>query len=62
MATEKKSAREMIGEFLRDTAVLVLVFYPLEMKALTRLDRALILLVSLLLLILGITIEVRRKA
>jgi len=52
----------MIGEFLRDTAVLVLVFYPLEMKALTRIDRELILVVSLLLLVLGITIEVRRKA
>jgi hypothetical protein len=62
MATEKKSAWEMIGEFLRDTAVLVLVFYPLEMKALTRIDRELILVVSLLLLVLGITIEVRRKA
>jgi hypothetical protein len=34
----------MIGEFLRDVAILVLVFYPLDMKPLSRIDRELILL------------------
>jgi hypothetical protein len=61
MATERKSAWEMIGEFLRDTAVLVLVFYPLEIRTLTRIDRELIFAVSLFLLSLGIIIEVWRK-
>ena len=51
----------MIGEFLRDTAILVLVFYPLDVKPLTRVDRELILVVSFILLTLGIIIEVRRK-
>lgn len=61
MASEKKSAWEMIGEFLRDTAVLVLVFYPLEIRTLTRFDRELVFALSLFLLTLGIIIEVRRK-
>jgi len=51
----------MIGEFLRDTAILVLVFYPLDLKPLTRADRELILVASFFLLALGIIIERRRK-
>lgn len=62
MGAEKKSAAEMIAEFLQDAAVLVLVFYPLEMRTLTRIDQILILVISLFLLFLGIMIEVRRKA
>lgn len=61
MSSETKSVAEMIGEFLRDTAILVLVFYPLDVKPLTRVDRELILVVSFILLTLGIIIEVRRK-
>ncbi len=52
----------MLGEFLRDTAILVLVFYPLDVKPLTRIDRELILVASAFLLTLGIIIERRRKA
>ena len=62
MGAEKKSVAEMIAEFLRDAAVLVLVFYPLEMRTITRVDRVLLLVISLFLLFLGIMIEARRKA
>ena len=61
MASDKKSVSEMIGEFLRDVAILVLVFYPLDTKPLSRLDRELIVIVSASLLSLGIIIERRRR-
>ena len=60
MAADRKSVSEMIGEFLRDVAILVLVFYPLDMKPLSRIDRELIVVASVLLLTLGIIIERRR--
>lgn len=62
MAAEKKSVSEMIGEFLRDVAILVLVFYPLDMKPLSRIDREHIVIASVLLLSLGIIIERRRRS
>jgi hypothetical protein len=62
MATEKKSAAEMIGEFLRDIAILVLVFYPLDLKPLTPLDRKLIVLACLSFLTMGIIKERRRTS
>jgi hypothetical protein len=52
----------MIGEFLRDVAILVLVFYPVDMKPLSRIDRELIVIASVLLLSLGIIIERRRRS
>ena len=61
MASDKKSVSEMIGEFLRDVAILVLVFYPVDMKPLSRIDRELIVIASVLLLSLGIIIERRRR-
>jgi hypothetical protein len=60
--SDKKSVSEMIGEFLRDVAILVLVFYPLDMKPLSRIDRELIVIASVLLLSLGIIIERRRRS
>jgi len=60
VAADRKSVSEMIGEFLRDVAILVLVFYPLDMKPLSRIDRELIVVASVLLLTLGIIIERRR--
>jgi hypothetical protein len=62
MANEKKSVAEMIGEFLRDIAILVLVFYPLDLKPLTPLDRELIVLICLSFLTMGIIIERRRRS
>ena len=62
MASDKKSVSEMIGEFLRDVAILVLVFYPLDMKPLSRIDRELIVIASVLLLSLGIIVERRRRS
>ena len=62
MASDKKSVSEMIGEFLRDVAILVLVFYPVDMKPLSRIDRELIVIASVLLLSLGIIIERRRRS
>lgn len=62
MASDKKSVSEMIGEFLRDVAILVLVFYPLDMKPLSRMDRELIVIASVLLLSFGIIIERRRRS
>ena len=62
MAADRKSVSEMIGEFLRDVAILVLVFYPLDMKPLSRIDRELIVVASVLLLTLGIIIERRRRS
>jgi len=61
VASDKKSVSEMIGEFLRDVAILVLVFYPVDMKPLSRIDRELIVIASVLLLSLGIIIERRRR-
>jgi hypothetical protein len=51
----------MIGEFLRDVAILVLVFYPLDMKPLSLFDRELIVIASASLLSLGIMIDRRRR-
>jgi len=62
VAADRKSVSEMIGEFLRDVAILVLVFYPLDMKPLSRIDRELIVVASVLLLTLGIIIERRRRS
>jgi hypothetical protein len=62
VASDKKSVSEMIGEFLRDVAILVLVFYPLDMKPLSRMDRELIVIASVLLLSFGIIIERRRRS
>ncbi len=62
MASDKTSVSEMIGEFLRDVAILVLVFYPLDMKPLSRMDRELIVIASVLLLSFGIIIERRRRS
>jgi hypothetical protein len=57
VASDKKSVSEIIGEFLRDVAILVLVFYPLDMKQLSLFDRELIVIASASLLSLGIMIE-----
>lgn len=62
MASDKKSVSEMIGEFLRDVAILVLVFYPLDMRPLSPIDRELIVIASVSLLSLGIIIERRRRS
>jgi hypothetical protein len=62
VASDRKSVSEMIGEFLRDVAILVLVFYPVDMKPLSRIDRELIVIASVLLLSLGIIIERRRRS
>jgi hypothetical protein len=62
VASDKKSVSEMIGEFLRDVAILVLVFYPLDMRPLSPIDRELIVIASVSLLSLGIIIERRRRS
>ena len=62
MSSENKSVAEMIGEFLRDVAILVLVLYPLDVKPLSRLDRELIVVLCVSLLTMGIIIERRRKS
>ena len=62
MASDKKSVSEMIGEFLRDVAILVLVFYPLDMRPLSPIDRELIVIASVSLLSLGIIIERTRRS
>lgn len=56
-----KSRTEMYAEFLREMGVLVLVFYPLEMKQLTASERNLIILVSFLCLFMGVELEKRRR-
>jgi len=61
VAQEKKSTAEMLGEFLRDVGVLVLVFYPLELRGATRGDRELMFAVSALCLVLGIIFERGRR-
>jgi hypothetical protein len=48
LASETKSLAEMLGEFLGDTAIVVLVFYPLD-------------LAGSILLTLGMITEVRRE-
>ena len=62
MPEGKKSVSEMCAEFLREVAVLVLVFYPLERKEASRWDMFLILAVSAFCLILGVAWERWRKA
>ena len=62
MSSENKSVAEMIGEFLRDVAILVLVLYPLDVKPLSRLDRELIVVLCVSLLTMGIIIERRIKS
>jgi len=62
VSSENKSVAEMIGEFLRDVAILVLVLYPLDVKPLSRLDRELIVVLCVSLLTMGIIIERRRKS
>lgn len=59
-SNENKTRLEMYAEFLRELAILVLVFYPLEMKQLTGLERNLIIGTSFLCLIMGIELEKRR--
>ena len=60
-AGEKKPVLEMLAEFLREVVVLVLVFYPLEMRNISRQDKELIILVSVLFLTLGIIVERQRR-
>jgi len=62
VSSENKSVAEMIGEFLRDVAILVLVLYPLDVKPLSRLDRELIVVLCVSLLTMGIIIERRIKS
>lgn len=57
----RMSIAEILGEFFRDAGVLVLVFYPLEMKSITRYDREIILFVSALFLAIGIILERTRE-
>lgn len=62
---QNSTPAEMIGELLRDAAVLVGVFAPLEMfitkQPLTWLSLLIILLLVLLLAVAGIVIEVKRS-
>jgi hypothetical protein len=57
----KRTTAEMMGEFVREMAVLVAVFWPLEMEfnrvPFTSQNISVIILVVGLLLILGIAIE-----
>jgi hypothetical protein len=57
----KRTTAEMIGEFVREVAVLVAVFWPLEMEfnrmPFTPQNMSVIMLVVGSLLILGIVIE-----
>jgi biotin transporter BioY len=57
----KRTTAEMMGEFVREMAVLVAVFWPLEMEfnrvPFTSQNISVIMLVVSLLLILGIVIE-----
>jgi hypothetical protein len=61
---EKRTAAEMLGEFVREGAVLVAVFWPLEMELnkipFTSQNISAIVFVVLVLLSLGIVIEVLR--
>ncbi len=62
----KQTVAQMLGEFVREAAVLVAVFAPVDIMAiqktpLTLLDVFAILAVVGFLLVLGILIEVARK-
>ncbi len=58
-ASEKKVTLEMLGEFLREVAVLVLVFVPLDFFAhnLTAIRFIYAFVVSTILLVVGIAVE-----
>jgi hypothetical protein len=56
MPEERRATAEMLGEFLRDVAVLVLVFYPIE----TTSNPLMIVLASAVCLTFGVIIERRR--
>jgi hypothetical protein len=62
---EKRSVPEMLGEFLRETSVLVLVFVPLELytqHAASLLKTiCVVFLTSTILLVLGMWLERSRR-
>lgn len=58
MAKDQKGFYEMTGEFLRELAVLVLVFYPLELRHTSRKREEFgIVCLAALCLVAGILIE-----
>jgi len=58
---EKRDVLEMLAEFLRETAVLILVFVPLELYTkMSKLSIAIVFSSATLLLLLGIVLERKR--
>ena len=61
MPAEKRDVLEMLAEFLRETAVLILVFVPLELYTkMSKLSIAIVFSSATLLLLLGIVLERKR--